>query len=514
MKNIPAKIVAVTLLLIRLVPADAAVTTRTYATSQALSINGATCTELVQWSGGDPSATIVVESNGSPAKKHVGTWAYAPIVVEVSVPLSAALQNSLVGLCTNSATNQTLLLTDLDGKQLQANNAQLVEARFPALDAASKDSWHLTLVFRPESVQPIAGGTATPGGGGSRARASSSDFRVTLAGLPGNRISRVEPFTISRAAAADSVGAQRDLTAAFGATQIPDLSFTLSYPDAADWATWGNDFLVQGHSTDIQEKSGSIEILGPDLQTVLLPLQLSHVGFKRLARVPGPADSGIQRLRADLYCEAITLAASPAAAGTAPASTGATPAASEPPAATTPAPAPAPAPTGTTAAPDATAPAPAAGDTKTAGETKTPAKEPSTPAETVPVKGKPADSVAATKPATLSNPEDKGPRDPADFPRYAGTVRTAYRSNRSPSQIDEMADYSAAGSSAAVMEFFDKQLHGSGWTETSRYETEYGAKGGSKIISAWTKDKRKATVTIWDMAPDSVAIQSSVQQAL
>jgi hypothetical protein len=192
MKISAAKIIGATILAAILPAAHAATTTRAQAAPQYLVINGTVSPELVRWSGGDASAAVVAESasTGAAAKKHLGLPAYEPIIVEVGMPLSAALQNSLADLCANRPSVLTLVLIASDGTQYQAANAQLVEARFPALDAASAETYRLTLVFRPGSVQPVAGGSAVPTTPGSRA-SSRTSFRFALAGLPGSHVIRI-----------------------------------------------------------------------------------------------------------------------------------------------------------------------------------------------------------------------------------------------------------------------------------------------------------------------------------
>ncbi len=490
MKASTAKVLCAAILA-ALPPASAATATSRFSLGvQSLSIDGVVCTELVSWAGGDASAKVVVETSGTPTKKHLGNMAYEPIVMEVNVPLSPALQNSLSALCAGSATSQILLLTDTDGSQLQVNNAQLVEARFPALDASSRDSLRLTLVFRPGSTQASVGGANAPAGGAGMRRAISSNFRFSLAGLPGNQISRVEPFIITRAAPAGGVGAERDYAATPGATQIPDLSITLGPVSAPDWANWRNQFIVQGNSGDAQEKTGALEILGPDLQAVLLPLQLSHVGIKRLWHLPRAADGGADKYRAELYCEGMSVASTPTTgttAGTSPTN----------PAPATPPPAPA-------------APAPTPAGPKPA-ETKPPASEPQKAPATGATESRPVPAEASN---SATNPEDKGPRDPADFPRYPGTVRTSYRSSRGNAYTEESALYKGSSKASSVMEFYEKQLGGSGWKETSRYESDYGSSGGSKISSPWEKGNRTATLTIWDTAPSIVEIEVRLQTKL
>lgn len=508
MKTSAAKFLYAAILAAVLPALNAQTPSRSYsAGTQYLSINGVACPELVSWSGGDASARVVVgpaPGAGSTAQKHIGNPAYEPIFVVVTLPLSPALQNSLADLCANRTSALSLLLTNIDGTQLQATNAVLTEARFPPLDVAPKDLWRLTLVFRPDSTLAISAGTTAPVGPRPKT-ASSSNFRFNLSGLPGTGVLGIAGFTVTRAAAG-GVDAERDYTAAPGSTQIPDLSVTIRHTGAAAWAAWRDDFIIQGNASDTQEKSGSLEILGSgtDIQTVLLTLQLSHVGIKRLARVPGPPESGADRFQAELYCESISLASGPVAGATAPAATPETPAAT-PAQATTPA---------------ETAPAdsksPAKEPTKTPAETapadsKTPEKEPQKTPETAPAETTPAPAAAPAANSEAAS-KDKGPRDPADFPRAKDTTRTQYSAVREKGFVQETANYTAKAKSDDLMAFYEKELKGRGWEESARYENDNGTDRAHQIQTTWKKDIRTVSLTFMDTASGNVEIQVVLQE--
>lgn len=497
-------------MLAAVLPAAQAAISKTYSARQTLSINGVACPELMSWSGGDASAPVVVEalSAGTSPKKHLGNFVYEPIIMVVTAPLSPALQNSLADLCANRTSTQTLLLTDVDNTKIQATNAQLIEARFPALDGGSKNHWRLTLVFRPESTHPVAGGSTASAGTEIRPKgALSSNFRFALGSFPSGQVAGIEAFTITRAASA-GVGAERDYTASPGATQIPDLNIIVTQAGVAAWTSWRDDFIVQGNSDDPKEKNGSLDILGPDLQTVLLPLQLSHVGIKRFVQIPSLADNGPNFYRAELYCESMSVASSPVTNSSAPTTTSA-PAAT--PAETAPADTaktPEKEPDKTPTASTETAPA----DSKSPVDPKAPPKEPAKTPETTPAESSPATAAPAASAKSVTNPEDKGPRDPADFPRADGTRRTQYSAVREIGFLQETANYTAKAKSDVLMAFYEKNLKSGGWEETARYENDNGTDRAHQIISTWKKANRTASLTFMDASSGYTEIQAVVQE--
>jgi hypothetical protein len=290
------------------VSAHAATTSRVFAAAQSFSINGVDCPEVASWSGGDISGTVAeTVGNSAVTKKHISQVGYEPILIKATPPLSAALSACLADLCTGRSALVSLELSGSDAKPFQATNAQLIEAQFAALDGSSKETYEIIFVFRAESVRPLASATKPSVKTAKSTRALASNFRFALGSLDTNRVASVEPFTITRASVANTVGPMRDPSLQTGPTKFPDLVVVTSDASAASWTAWRDDFLVRGNNTDANELDGSLTLLGPDMKVPLLSLQLSHVGITRFAHNPSQNES-IMRSTATLYCEQITLA--------------------------------------------------------------------------------------------------------------------------------------------------------------------------------------------------------------
>jgi len=290
---------------------SAALDTRTYSSrAQSVTLNGAACPEVTGWSGGDIAGTVTTSALGGAMKKHISSIGYDPIVVETSLPLSAAFSDTLSNFLSGKNTPQTLTLTttDFDGKPestLQATNALIEEVQFPKLDGSSKEPARLTFLFRAKSVKPIATETSTKGPKSSRTSALAANFRIAIDGLPSTRIASIEAFTIKSSTAGRAPGV-------FNAQQqsstpnISDLTVAISQSDRDGWTAWRDTFLVQGNSQEAQEKSGTLELLSPDLKTPLFTLKLSNLGLIRLSTPPTEGES-IARLQAELYIESASL---------------------------------------------------------------------------------------------------------------------------------------------------------------------------------------------------------------
>jgi outer membrane biosynthesis protein TonB len=226
--------------------------------------------------------------------------------------------------------------------------------------------------------------------------------------------------------------------------------------------------------------------------------------------VPGPAESGVDRFQAELYCEGISVASSPIAGATTPAGTtetpAATPSAETAPADTSKTPAKEPAKTPDTSA--ETAPT----DSKAPADAKTPAKEPPKTPEPAPSETGPAPAAApATNPEAAASPKDKGSRDPADFPRAKDTTRTQYSAVRSKGFVQETVNYTARAKADDIMAFYEQRLKGSGWEETARYENDNGTNRAHQVTTTWTNDIRTVSMTFMDTASGIVEIQVVLQ---
>jgi hypothetical protein len=89
-----------------------------------------------------------------------------------------------------------------------------------------------------------------------------------------------------------------------GKLEFPNLVVTSSALDLGPWQAFFDDFVLDGNNGQTDELGGKLDIMAPDLKTVLATLEFFHLGIFRLApEEVEPSSSNIQRFRADLYCE-------------------------------------------------------------------------------------------------------------------------------------------------------------------------------------------------------------------
>ncbi|MGC4071852.1 MAG: hypothetical protein QM760_04930 [Nibricoccus sp.] len=282
------------LLLASAILASAALNTRTYSTgAQSVALNGFVCPEVTGWSGGDIAGTVTQSNLGGVTKKHISAISYDPIVVESALPLSPALADCLANFLAGKSTPRNLILTtaDASGKpesSLVATNAILEEVQFPQLDGSSKEPFRALFIFRADAVKASTPETLPSAGKAMNRNASlASNFRLSIDGLPTSRVASIEAFTIKSAARpAGTFNAQPQPIS----PNISNLTLAISQADRAGWTAWRDSFLVQGNSQDTAEKSGTLELLGADMKSVLFTLKFSNLGLIRLSTPP--AESG------------------------------------------------------------------------------------------------------------------------------------------------------------------------------------------------------------------------------
>lgn len=286
---------------------------RPYANGIAIiEIDGA-AVQVREVEGGTPVGTVVVEQPGPDgvAKKHIAGIKAEDITADVGFGEGSAALLEWVSATLKAPTmkNGRFLLGDATGKASEARefqNAFVSAFTVPTLDATAKTSAAFTVHISPATVRlkDGAGAEMRSPMGAKPQQWLSSNFRLDLDGLEGNRVVRIDSFTIGRAVTRDDPGAFRAPTTMPGRLEIPNITITLSETGAESWKRWRDDFLMNGAHADANEKSGAIVFLGPDLKTELGRVTLDHCGLVRLASdAAGSPNDRVNRLTAELYCE-------------------------------------------------------------------------------------------------------------------------------------------------------------------------------------------------------------------
>jgi hypothetical protein len=272
--------------------------------------------------GGFIDGVVVTEKTGAMPKKRLGGVVIEPVRARVGVDqFTKFLAESLEGKAER--TKGMVYYIDASGKvqqQRELNGVTLSELAFPGLSGASRPSGlQLTMTLAAESVkaaEALAGAlppVKVENGPAAKAKKWAGDFRLQVPGLPTNRVSIIEPFTIRRKPVSDAADL-RDQKMAPQQWEIPNLVFYVLPQDSQAWVAWHDDFVVQGHNSDDQEKTFTLELLSSDLKDTLLRLEGSGVGIvsakyeQSVTATSGSPASPATGFRVEVYVEQMRIA--------------------------------------------------------------------------------------------------------------------------------------------------------------------------------------------------------------
>jgi hypothetical protein len=96
---------------------------------------------------------------------------------------------------------------------------------------------------------------------------------------------------------------------------------------------------------------------------------------------------------------------------------------------------------------------------------------------------------AATPTTTtnVTNPADKGARDPAAFARPPNTIRQDYSSSQNSATTNEEVKYSSTSTSEDLQAFYTQYLGNAGWNMAELHENDGGPNDTHQIYGHWTK---------------------------
>lgn len=302
--------------------ATAAIDARTYASNRfAVELDGVLLDLVKSVEGGFARADVVQEklSASQFPKKHLANLKYSDIVLQCDPALPAPLMNWIAAslAMTYARKNGAIVTADFDMKErsrLEFFNALISELTIPACDAGSKDAGQLILKLAPEYTRPVAGkGTVLPASLATAKQQkawSPGNFRLQIQGLEAacTRVNKIEALTIKQKITENAVGDMRDYQREPASLEFPNLVITLPEADAGPFFQWFDDFVIKGNAGDDKERAGFLELLSPDLKTVMLRINFSHLGIFSFSplRQEANADS-IARVKVEMYCEQITM---------------------------------------------------------------------------------------------------------------------------------------------------------------------------------------------------------------
>lgn len=283
--------------------------------SRFLLLDGAPIGPVHSAAGGDARGEVVRTSlPGGVTRKHLAGVRYSDLELRLDLDTLSALSDWISASWTGDPQprNGALLTADMNGnvrEEREFVDAALVEVGFPALDVSARETGLFGLRLRPAHTRDGRGGRRLSPPRKVRPWMPSL-FRLELAGLDCRGVSRIDPFAVRQAPTDEAVGSTR-LPQLRTAPEFPDLRVTVSAHSIGAWAEWHRRFVIEGSSSDADEKAGAIVLLSADLRTEVGRIELSGVGIYGWGE---EASAETRRFVAELYCERmkLTLGAKPA----------------------------------------------------------------------------------------------------------------------------------------------------------------------------------------------------------
>lgn len=246
-------------------------------------------------------------------RKSLSTVHYQPFDIEVGMDMSGNFYDWVRDAIDEDAepASGEVIAVGADFGELSVRrflDSFITEITFPALDGSSKEAAHLGVRFVPAVIDYDQGNgdfvDAAAPKGAQQKKWLASNFRIEIGDLPTDRVSKVDSFTWKQNIHANRIGDSSVNVIQPTTTELSNLTLTISMIDIDDWADWFNDFVVQGQSSNLDELSGSITFLAPDLQGELATVLLDHIGIVTLA-LPSLEAGGSQvpQFTVELYIE-------------------------------------------------------------------------------------------------------------------------------------------------------------------------------------------------------------------
>ena len=268
---------------------------------------------LISFEGGDVTADVIAEKPSSDGivHKHIGGVKYEDMSVEIGADMSASVYEWIADTLGRMyrrrdgaivATDKTFRATS----RLEFFHALIREITFPPLDATSKNPGSIQIKFAPEYTRLKQSSGQIFANERKSQQWFVSDFRLQIDGLDCSRVTAIDALTISRAVEPDTV--IRDYQKVGSSPLvIPNLAFTIEESAADSLRAWHEDFVIRGNNTSAAEKNGTLRFLSPNLQETLFTVTLNNLGIFKLAVDKTETSNAVLRLRAEMYCEEISL---------------------------------------------------------------------------------------------------------------------------------------------------------------------------------------------------------------
>jgi len=287
---------------------------RSFATGRfAFGVEGQFAGFVRKVSGGSIKSNLVTHDLGTTAfqRKNLGMLEYDPLTFEISMGMGKPVWEWIQASWQQNfqQKNCELQLCNFN-HEVQVvrtfQDAYITKVTTPALDGGSKEAGYFTVEINPSSIRYEQGdGKRIVGVENLNAKKwLCSNFRVELGDLPCQRVAKVDSFSWEQKIVDVRRGSMREYGMEPATLTIPNIKLSISMADVEPWAAWHKSFVIDGKCTDLDELSGAITFLGPDMREELAVISLNHVGMISMEQQALEASAEqVARFDVELYVE-------------------------------------------------------------------------------------------------------------------------------------------------------------------------------------------------------------------
>lgn len=269
--------------------------------------------------GGDAEAEVAKYTMSTEylTKNHLGNVKYSPMSATCGLSMGAPFKDwvmaSLEG--NHQYKNGEIIVADFNRKAVKSRefkNALVTEVGFPAADAGNKDATYLTVKWQPETVRFKKGDGAviSKPANAKQTQFKAENFRFSLDGFDAvnAKVNKVDAVSFKQTVQFDQIGATRDFEAVPGKIELSDLKITFAEAVVDDLAAYHESFVINGINDVSAEKTALLEFLDQKRENVLLSVEFTGVGIKKLVRSEVKhAEDSIARCTAEFYVDKYTI---------------------------------------------------------------------------------------------------------------------------------------------------------------------------------------------------------------
>lgn len=270
-----------------------------------LELDGQIVQTVASATGGFPFGNVITEPPSAPyfLQKRILIPDYEPITLTVSPLMSVALHEWVRESWMLKAQSKSgaIIYADAAGNitgRLEFSHALVLETTVPLLDASSKAPIWLELKLQPEATRYVNGTGKVPTGIFDPPDVRA--FRLQIKDLDASSTARTESFTVAAPVSTSS------LPHTMSRMNFPSIRFTVPESAAGAFRSYLQSSVVDGVNGSSAEKVGALTMLASDLTTVVLQIDLNHMGIYRVAPEPATTPAA-QRWVVDFYVEEMVL---------------------------------------------------------------------------------------------------------------------------------------------------------------------------------------------------------------